>query len=452
MMVVLNATETPMRRTEISMEALLELIRRARTAETIAAVRFIAVNDTHLLAPFDQSALWLRHHGVQALSGLVEIEANAPYTRWIEAVARELSKTPARTVTASDLSPNLAEEWIHWLPANVAWIPFGAKQSVGGGLLLARHLPWQEQEIQMLSEWMETWCCAYRALSKPSALASLLRLRFFKVGKLAAQKPLVPIAAVLLLAAIPVRLSVLAPGELVPANPVPIRAPLEGVIKTFYVTTNQPVKADQPLFAYDDASLVSKIDVATEALRTSEAEHRQLSQMALSDPKARAALAAAKGQVEERRIDLEFLQSQLARNRVVAPRDGIAFVDDPSEWLGRQVVPGQRIMRLAEPADREIEAWLPVGDAIDLGEGSPVRLYLASDPLKPVAGHVRAVSYEPQQRPDGSYAYRIRARLDGESTHRIGLKGTARLSGSRVPLGYWIMRRPFAAARQFLGI
>ena len=254
------------------------------------------------------------------------------------------------------------------------------------------------------------------------------------------------------IALIPVRLSVLAPAELVPANPVAVRAPLDGVIKTFFVRSNDAVKVDQPLFAYDDAVLSTKLDVATEALRTTEAEQRQLGQLALTDAKARGALAAAKGAVEEKRLEVEFLRGQLERNRITAPRDGIVFIDDANEWIGRPVVAGQRILRLAEPQDKEVEAWISVGDAIALPENAPVRLYLSASPLSPVAARVRTIAYEATRRPDGIFAYRVRATIEGSSEHRVGLKGTARISGGRVPLIYWVMRRPIAAVRTYFGI
>jgi hypothetical protein len=33
----------------------------------------------------------------------------------------------------------------------------------------------------------------------------------------------------------------------------------------------------------------------------------------------------------------------------------------------------------------------------------------------------------------------------------VGLKGTARLEGERVPLAYWVLRRPIATARAWIG-
>jgi hypothetical protein len=70
-----------------------------------------------------------------------------------------------------------------------------------------------------------------------------------------------------------------------------------------------------------------------------------------------------------------------------------------------------------------------------------------------VHGKLRYIGHESLQRPDGSYGYRLRAGLiEGERARRVGLKGTARVSGSFVPLSYWVLRRPIAWLRQFLGV
>jgi len=56
-------------------------------------------------------------------------------------------------------------------------------------------------------------------------------------------------------------------------------------------------------------------------------------------------------------------------------------------------------------------------------------------------------------RPDGSYAYRLRARLEpGETAPRVGMKGTAKVRGPWVTVSYWILRRPLAILRQAVGL
>ena len=89
--------------------------------------------------------------------------------------------------------------------------------------------------------------------------------------------------------------------------------------------------------------------------------------------------------------------------------------------------------------------------AIALEPGSAVKLHLNSSPLFAVSATLRYVAHDAVQRPDGSYAYRMRATLDDKTDHRVGLKGTAKVSGSWVPAIYWMLRRPIAAVRQTVG-
>ena len=126
--------------------------------------------------------------------------------------------------------------------------------------------------------------------------------------------------------------------------------------------------------------------------------------------------------------------------------------DDPSEWIGKPVQTGERIMRIATPGDIEVEAWLPIGDAIPLPDNADVRLYLAASPLSSLPAQIRYIAHDAVPRPDGTYAYRVRARLDGQTDQRIGSKGTAKISGGWVPLIYWIVRRPLSMMRQALGL
>jgi hypothetical protein len=194
------------------------------------------------------------------------------------------------------------------------------------------------------------------------------------------------------------------------------------------------------------------MQVATQALATAQAEYRQYAQQALSDPRSKSQLAILNGKIEEKRAEADYAKDQYERSRVTAPQDGIALFDDPSEWIGKPVQTGERIMRVAAPDDVEVEAWLPIGDAIPLPDDASVSLYLATSPLSPISARVRYVAHDAVPRPDGTYAYRVRAKLDEHVDRRVGLKGTAKLSGGWVPLAYWMLRRPLATIRQHIGL
>ena len=251
----------------------------------------------------------------------------------------------------------------------------------------------------------------------------------------------------------PVRLTVLAPGELVPANPAIIRVPIEGVIDQFYVTPNQQVTKGQALFNLDLTTLLSRLQVAEQETQIATQEYRQSSLQGLTDSKSRGQLIPQQGKATEKKIEADYLKELLNKAKIEAPRDGIVLFDDPSEWIGKPVQAGEKVMVVATNGDVEIEAWIPVGEAIELPKNSGVTLYLNAMPFSPVSGSLRYEGHEPIQRPDGVYAYRVRASLSpGDKGPRVGLKGTAKVHGQYVPLSYWVLRRPLAAMRQFLGI
>ncbi|WP_321500771.1 HlyD family efflux transporter periplasmic adaptor subunit [Breoghania sp.] len=435
---------------------LLELGHRARLAETVAELEFILANDTHGLAPYRQAAVWLEEGGVCCLSGIVQIEANAPYVQWLEEVCRQLEGAGrSGPVTGGDIEGAAGDAWAQWLPANGLWLPM---PRCPGALFLAREVPWTEREISALREWVDLWSHAWRALRTPSFWSwPSLKEKCFGTGKPRAarrwwQRAWLRWTAALLVLCIPVRLTVMAPGELVPVRPAVIRAPLEGVIDAFHVQPNERVEKGQPLFGFDEARIRSQLQVSRQALATAETEYRQTAQQALSDARYKAQLAVLAGKIGERRAEAAFVADQLDRARVLAPQGGIALFDDPSEWIGRPVSIGERVMRIATPDDVEVEAWVPLADAIPLAEKGKVSLYLSASPLTPVVARLRYMAHDASERPDGTYAYRLRASLDSPTTHRVGLRGTAKLEGGWAPLAYWVLRRPLASIRATLGV
>lgn len=445
---------------------LLELARRVRAAHSPEELAFLLVNDSHALAPYRQAALWLAVGEVKSLSGVVQPEANAPYVQWLDRVCRSLPRTGgpvAVDATSVDATEGAGAEWSEWLPAYGLWLPFAGLEKghstevdTGGGLLLAGDVPWSDQSIAVLAEWVDTWRYAWLAQYRPAPWSwAVLRARMAAPpheGPWWRQRRTKIAAAMLAVLMCPVRLSVLAPGELVPAHPAVVRAPIEGVVGQFHVHPNEPVKAGQLLFNFDEAALQARADVATQNLATAEAEYRQYAQQAVSDLKSKAQLALQQGKIEEKRAEAAYLHSQLERSRVVAPQDGIALFDDPTEWIGKPVQTGERMLRIAAPGDIEVEAWVPLGDAIPLPSSAPVKLYLAANPLHALSARVRYVSHEAVLRPDGSYAYRLRATLEQRTDQRVGLKGTAKVSGHWAPLVYWMLRRPVATIRQAVGL
>ncbi len=429
---------------------LIELGQRARAAATTAELGFLLVNDTRALLSYRQAVLWMADGGVRALSGVVSVDGNVPYAQWLQRLSRHLAAryqgAAPLPVDSAALPADIRAEWSDWLPAAATWLPLPA---ISGGLLLASDQPLAAQLDPLLCEWRDIWQHAWLAQQRP-----LRWVPWGKRGSAQVRWRRYLIAGLTLLAVLcfPVRLTVLAQGELVPANPDTIRAPLDGVIAEFNVRPNDKVSPGQLLFSFDQAPLQSRLAVAREALATAKAEYRQMSQMVLTDPQARAQISSLLGKIAEKEAQASYLQGQSERSRVLAPGAGIVLLDDPSEWIGRPVQTGEKILQVAAENEVEIEAWVPIGDAIPLADQAPLQLYLAASPLTSLSGTIRYMSHRATARPDGSFAYRVRATLVTPSDQRIGLKGTVKLYGEQVPLAYWVLRRPLAAVRQFLAL
>lgn len=424
-------------------EALVTLLgieENALKARSATQLAFVMVNDTRALVEYRQAVLHMVDQGLVAVSGVSSMEDNAPFPLFLRRVFRAVEA--GRELEACDRA-----EWADWLPPKPLFLPLtDADGNRLGTLLLVRDKDWDENVTAVLQRLADAYAFAWAAKHRPAPL-SQWRQRLTAMPRWKWRVT----ATALLVLIFPVRLSVLAPAEIVPAKPAVIRAPLEGVIETVRVTPNQTVAAGDVLFDLDHTTIAGKQEVAAKALDTARAELDQATQQAFFDPKAKSTWAVIKARVEEKQAELAQLGDLMNRAQVKAPRDGVAVMDDPSEWIGRPVSVGEKVLAVADPQQVEVEAWVAPADLIDLEPGSPVTLFLNTDPLSPVAAALSYVAFEATLQPDGLLAHRVRAGVAGDARPRIGLKGTARLDGNRVPLVYWLFRRPLAVARQFLG-
>ncbi|RAU20268.1 hypothetical protein CU669_19370 [Paramagnetospirillum kuznetsovii] len=426
---------------------LLSLQHRIREAETAEELGFIIVNETHALAPYRQAILWREGMGVVTISGLSAPEGSTPFVLWLARACRGLAAALPQggRIDPGLLSERDRAEWSEWFPPHGFWLPLnGWGDRALGGVLLVRDGPWSDQDQALLNEIGHAYGHALSFFQKSRGATPRRKLSRLAWGAV--------VGGVALASLLPVPLTVLAPAELVAAHPAVVRSPLDGVIDKFHIAPNAQVREGQLLFDLDATTLIGKLEVAEKTLSTAEAEYRLTSQQAVFDPAAKSKLMVLSGRMEERAAEAAYLRGLLERIKVKAPRSGLAVLDDPSEWIGRPVSIGERVMSIADERDTEIEAWLAVGDAVDLDPGMKVTVFLNADPLHPVRASLRFVGYEAQSRSDSTVAYRLRATLMEEGTKpRLGLKGTARIEAGRVPILYWLVRRPLAAVRHMVG-
>lgn len=433
---------------------LLQLEREARHAQSVEGLRFVLANRTRVLLPYRQ-AIVLRWGidaapRVEAVSDVPAPDANAPMVRWVTSVARRLSThEDARRVHGIDpmvLEPGERAEWADWSAPEVLWVPLLRPDGQPVGILwLARDAAWSQDEKVLAERLADTYGHAWQALiGHRRQSPAWLRSRRLRWGAL---------AAIVVLFLVPVKQSALAPASIAPAEPFVVTAPMDGVVARFDIRPNQSVAQGQTLLAFDDTELRPRHQVAAEEVAVAEAELRKAEQGALSSAESAAQVALARAQLDLKAAQLAHAAGLLARITVKAERAGLAVFGNVNDWIGRPVRTGERILTIADPARVEIEAHLPVSDAIVLEPGNRIVMFLDADPLAPLEAVLADSSYEAAMTEEGILAYRVRGILAAdEAVPRIGLRGTARIDGPRVPLALYLFRRPFAALRHMIGL
>lgn len=434
----------------------LQLEALARGAQSLRELQFLIANETRRLVAFRQAFVLAAGrkeqspYRVAAASSVASVEPDAPLIQWIErmaavARAKDLKHGPL-VLTEADCPDDVRASWKQFALPYVLWCPLRlADQPSVGALWLSREQTWQENECTLVHRLAEAYAHAWKAVAGSNPTRSSAWRRPL-IGWTAA------VAAIGALA-IPVPFSTLAPAKIVAKNPAVVSAPIDGVIAKVLVPPNSPVEAGQPILRFEDTTLRSQYDVAEKNLSVALAEYRQASQGAFGDAQHNAKLPLLKAEAELREVERDYAFELLQQVQVTAPKTGLLLYGDESDWVGKPVVVGERIMDIADPINIEVRIDLPVEDAIVLTDGRPVQLFLDVDPLKTFQATIAHTSYHADVLPGNILAYRVIADLQEAAPEmRIGWQGTAKIQGDEVPFFYLVFRRPITTIRQYFGL
>lgn len=316
-----------------------------------------------------------------------------------------------------------------------------------GGILLAREDPWGEQDLVIAKRLAAAYAHALGALRGPA------RKRLWSPSRLQTMFFIVSALAVLLLFKVPLR--ALAPVEIIARDPFIVAAPIDGVIDAIPVEPNQKVKSGDILVKLADTTLKNRFEVADREVQVAEARLKQSNQIAFSDPRGMHEIGIARAELSLKLAERDFARDLLAKTQIAAPHDGLAIYSDKRELIGRPVAVGERILEISEPAKVEARIDLPVADAIALTPGASVKLFLDSDPLHPWPATVQRADYKAKVGENEIVSFRVVATLaaqPGRPLPRLGVRGTAQVSGDDVSLGLFLFRRPITYLRQWIGL
>ncbi|HMQ58969.1 MAG TPA: HlyD family efflux transporter periplasmic adaptor subunit, partial [Rhizobiaceae bacterium] len=432
-------------------ESLLQLEDEARKAPSVRELGFGIVNSSRKVLGSRQCILLLkkgRGMRARAVSGVSEIDRNAPTIRSLERGAARFARQAkpagqgARMIVAVEfISGGEPYPFDHLIAA-----PLRTRAGkLFGCVVFAREQEWDEADLLLADRLSGVWSHAWEALEGPAKIRSASRTRTLLWMAM--------IAAAAGIATLPVPMTALGKAFVAPRDPIVAPAPLDGVVASIAVEPNQPVKAGDELYRLEDVALRNRVELARREVDVANSRHQQALRLSFTDPRASRDLAVAEAELKLKTDEYEYAVELLDKTIVRAPEDGVALFTSKDDWRGKPVKTGERVMRIANPAMTELAIEMPVADAIVLKEGAPVRLFLDSSPLEPIAATVTNANYLPSLGPDNVLGYSVRARFDDlEGALRIGLVGTAQISGDDVSLAYYLLRKPIARIRQWTGL
>jgi multidrug efflux pump subunit AcrA (membrane-fusion protein) len=435
--------------------AFIELQAEARAAGSLDTLKFVIVNATRKMALFDQAFLLEPQSDsgwrITLASSVAKVDHNAPMVRTIEAWAsrpRTIADPNSHGVHTVEL-PTLDGQKLGLADLKFGlWVPIKSRSGdIAAILLVLKQESWRPQHVMLMAPLAGAYGHAWEALApaKSSHLKSVWHT-------LTAKR--VSLVSMLVLAAgafVPVPLTALAPAEIVAATPSIVTAPIDGVVRDILVPPGTFVAAGTPLIQFVDTKLRNDFEIAGKAKSVAEARYFKAIQSALTTQKELEDIAIAQGELAVAGAELAAAEDLLSRSEVKADKSGLAIYSSASDWIGKPVQVGERIMEIGDPSNVELRVDLPVSDAVALKQGNAVSLFLDGDPLRAIDGIVTRAGYRPIQSSDQQLIYRVYASFQDRKARRIGLRGTARVSGDDVSVWYYLLRRPLSALRQRIG-
>jgi hypothetical protein len=438
----------------IKIARLIGLEKKSREARTQDELNFVVVNETRQIFDFVNSYLLLKtptdKYHVKAVSDLATVDRTAPLVTFVENIINDQTSSNLKEIQnfeVDKISRSLKIKKPKNIPDNILLIPiFSPQRGLQGFLITTRNEKFNDNEVELARHLSLTYGHAYNTFLTDFSIKDFLKKNF--TGK----RSWIIILSIIFILIIPIKITSTAPVEVVPKNPRLITAPFDGVVKNIIVNNNDKINSGDLLIQIEDTDLKNSFNLAKQSLQVAEKELLRSRQFSFSNNEEKARLAELMAQVDLKKAEVESTSERLKNSKIYADKDGIAIVDQKNNWQGRPVSVGEKIITIANPDKVEFLIWLPVKDSLIIKENTDVKVFLDINPIKPLKGKLKRASYQSSLSPEEVLSYQISASFEGEEIPRIGLRGTAKIYGSRVTLFYYLFRKPITFVRQLIGV
>ena len=439
----------------IKIARLISLEKKTREAKSKDELNFIVVNETREIIDYTTSFLLLKSatdkFHINAISDIASIDRTAPLVTFVESVINHKTKKDLKEIESIDLeqfSKKIKKQKPKNIPQYLLCIPiFSPQRGLQGYLLLARNKNFNDNENELVQHLSRTYGHAYNTFLTNFSIKNFLKKNF--TGK----KRWITISVIILIFLFPVRMTSTAPVEVVAKNPFLITSPFDGVVKKIIANNNDQTKPGDLLVLLEDIDLSNEFNLAKQSLQVAEKELLRTRQSSFTDNEQKSRLAELVAQVDLKRVELKSAERKLKNSKIYSEKKGVVIVDRKSDWQGKPVAVGEKILTIADPSNIEFLIWLPVKDSIVINQDANTNIFLDINPMSSYKGNIIRSTYEPELSPEEVLSYKLISSFKGNrDTPRIGLRGTAKVYGNRTILFYYLFRKPITFIRQLIGI
>ena len=439
----------------IKIARLISLEKKTREAKSKDELNFIVVNETREIIDYTTSFLLLKSatdkFHINAISDIASIDRTAPLVTFVESVINHKTKKNLKEIESIDLeqfSKKIKKQKPKNIPQYLLCIPiFSPQRGLQGYLLLARNKNFNDNENELVQHLSRTYGHAYNTFLTNFSIKNFLKKNF--TGK----KRWITISVIILIFLFPVRMTSTAPVEVVAKNPFLITSPFDGVVKKIIANNNDQTKPGDLLVLLEDIDLSNEFNLAKQSLQVAEKELLRTRQSSFTDNEQKSRLAELVAQVDLKRVELKSAERKLKNSKIYSEKKGVVIVDRKSDWQGKPVAVGEKILTIADPNNIEFLIWLPVKDSIVINQDANTNIFLDINPMSSYKGNIIRSTYEPELSPEEVLSYKLISSFKGNrDTPRIGLRGTAKVYGNRTILFYYLFRKPITFIRQLIGI
>lgn len=230
---------------------------------------------------------------------------------------------------------------------------------------------------------------------------------------------------------------------LVPRNSNPVYAKCDGIIAKCHYEDGNNVKKDDLVISLNTEQLQYRLASTRADYNRATAEQEKVSLESFTDKQLLSKVKLLKIRQEQAKVAIDECEWLLRQSYINSPADGILLLSENSaeKMEGKAVKTGDKLFEVFAPDDLIAEIEVDEQNASLLGQLKNTVLYLHSSPEQPIRAHVFFTGSQSMLTERKTFCYILRADLlDDSPNRRCGMRGTARISGPKVSLGYYLFR------------